>query len=334
MIITNNEEKASISIRKIIGVFLLSIFLFGIAVLATNAQVNTVKIVLSSDYEMDVITSKTKVSDILEEKHIILLPDEKVTPSLDEEITTSKKIVISKLSDDEEIVQLAENSIDLSMENVLEHYGQITEKIIVEEVAIPYETITKDVSNGGSETRDRVIRNGQDGLKQVTYRVKYQNGVEIEKTEISSQIIKEPVSKIVQVQKVTTRSQSASRTSNSVISYGNGRWSYSASEMDLICAITAQECSSSYAGALAVITTACNRAESRGTDPLTEYKRKGQFCYSIDNHWKRRLNGNYSSVVRQAVTDALNGKRNHGFYSFRSASTGKSGTVIGGNVYF
>lgn len=32
--------------------------------------------------------------------------------------------------------------------------------------------------------------------------------------------------------------------------------------MDLLCAITAQECGSSYTGSLAVITTACNRAES------------------------------------------------------------------------
>jgi len=103
--------------------------------------------------------------------------------------------------------------------------------------------------------------------------------------------------------------------------------------MDLICAITAQECSSSYTGALAVITTACNRAESKGTDPLTEYKAKGQFCYSIDSKWKRRLNGNYASYVQQAVIDALNGKRNHEYYSFRAAGT-RSGKNIGGNVYF
>lgn len=330
MIINNDEEKASISIRKIIGIFLLIIFLSGICVLATNTQVGTVKIVLSSNYEMDVITSKTKVSEILDEKHIILLPDEKVTPSLDEEITESKKIVISKLTDNEEIIELAEHSEELSLDSILQHYNSITEKIVIEEVIIPYETITKDASSGSTETRDRVLQQGKDGLKQVTYKVKYQNGVEIEKIEIDSKVIKEPVNKIIQTQKVTSRSSSVART---VVSYGNGRWSYSASEMDLICAITAQECNTSYAGALAVITTACNRAEGKGTDPLTEYKARGQFCYSIDNHWKKRLNGNYPSYVKQAVTDALNGKRNHGFYSFRTAGK-RQGTVIGGNVYF
>ena len=129
-----------------------------------------------------------------------------------------------------------------------------------------------------------------------------------------------------------------SRSSGARVSYSNGVWSYSNAEFDLLCAITAQECSSSYEGALAVITTACNRAEStkwakNGSDPLSQYKAPGQFCYSIDSYWKRRLNGNYSSVVAQAVTDALKGKRNHNYLSFRSAGYA-SGEYIGGNVYF
>ena len=115
-------------------------------------------------------------------------------------------------------------------------------------------------------------------------------------------------------------------------------WSYSNEEFDLLCAITAQECSSSYEGALAVITCACNRAEStkwakNGADPLSQYKAPGQFCYSIDSYWKRRLNGNYSDTVKQAVKDALNGKRNHNYLSFRAAGNA-SGEYIGGNVYF
>lgn len=212
MIINNNEEKASISVRKIIGIFLLIIFLSGICVLATNTQVNTVKIVLSSDYEMDVMTSKTKVSEILDEKHIILLPDEKVTPNLDEELTDSKTITISKLTDEEEIIQIAENNSDISIDSILQSYNTITEKVVVEEVSIPYETITKDVSSGSQETTDRVVQQGQEGIKKITYKVKYQNDIEIEKTEISSEIIKEPVSKIIQVRKVTSRS-AVNRTS-------------------------------------------------------------------------------------------------------------------------
>ncbi len=76
------------------------------------------------------------------------------------------------------------------------------------EVKIPYETITKDVSTGSGTKQDRIIQNGVDGLKKVTYKIKYQNDVEIEKTEISSEIIKEPINKIVEVRtrQITSRS--------------------------------------------------------------------------------------------------------------------------------
>ena len=188
---------------------------------------------------------------------------------------------------------------------------------MVEQVVIPYETITKNTTESG-DTTNKVLQQGKDGIKEVTYKIKYQNEVEIEKTVLSEVVIKEPVNKIVQVQK---KQQVTSRAGGARTSYSGGKWTYSASEFDLLCAITAQECSSSYAGSLAVITAACNRAEARGTDPLTEYKRKGQFCYSIDSHWKKRLNGNYASCVSQAVTDALNGARNHNYRSFRAGGT-------------
>ena len=77
------------------------------------------------------------------------------------------------------------------------------------EVKIPYETITKDVSTGSGTKQDRIIQNGVDGLKKVTYKIKYQNEVEIEKTVISEVVVQEPVNKIVQVQKKVETSRSA-----------------------------------------------------------------------------------------------------------------------------
>ena len=61
----------------------------------------------------------------------------------------------------------------------------ITEKIVVEQVTIPYETITKEATGSGDETRNKVVQNGQDGLKEITYKIKYQNETEIEKTVLS-----------------------------------------------------------------------------------------------------------------------------------------------------
>ncbi len=327
------HSKSPVPIKKILILSLIIIFLFGIGVLASNTQIHSVKIQYDSGEEINILTTKTIISEILKENNIIVLPEEHIYPAKESEIGENKIILISK----EEIQQqqIAQEQEEVTLKKVLEDYSPVIEKIIVVQEEIPFETITKDVSGGAAATQNSVITKGVNGIKEVTYRVKYKNNIEIEKTEISSKIIKEPVDKVVQVSvKVTSRSGSRS----SVTTYGNGTWSYSAEDLDLLCAITAQECSSSYEGALAVITTACNRAvssrwKSRGSDPLSQYMAKGQFCYSIDNHWKKRLNGNYASYVKQAVLDALNGKRNHSYLSFRAAGTA-SGENIGGNVYF
>ena len=327
------DDKASVSLKKIIILSLVVIFLSSVVAFAANGN-TTVTIEYSNGEKEHIITSKTKVSEILEENHIMLLPEEFIYPEKEAEIGENKLIIIST----EEInnQQISEAEEEKQIEELLLSYAPIVEKIEVVQEEITYETITKDISEGAANTENNVITDGKNGLKEVTYRVKYQNEVEIERTEISSVVLQEPVNKVVQVQ-VQTVSRYGSR--NSVVSYGNGTWSYSAEDIDLLCAITAQECSSSYEGALAVITTACNRTvskawKSRGSDPLSQYKAKGQFCYSIDNHWRKRLNGNYASHVKQAVLDALGGKRNHTYLSFRSASTGRSGVNIGGNVYF
>ena len=330
-------KKAILPIKKIIGICLILVFIMGIGVVANNATLNNVKIILSNGYIMNVTTTKTTVSEILEENHIILLPEESVIPSEESSLSDNNTIRISKDESQTEVVEVAdatEASANVTVDELLQSYDSIIEKIETVQETIPYETITKDVSNGATTKKDTVIQQGEDGLREVTYKVKYQNDVEIERTEISSTIIKEPVNKIVEVRRNTI----TNRSSKSSVSYNNGVWTYSATDFDLLCAITAQECSSSYEGALAVITTACNRAESskwasKGSDPLSQYKAPGQFCYSIDSHWKKRLNGNYSSAVKRAVTDALNGKRNHNYLSFRAAGHA-SGEYIGGNVYF
>lgn len=324
------EEKASISIMKIICISIILILISGIGVMAVNSKLNDITIVLQNGYEMTALTSKTKVSEILEENNIILEENQKTIPDLESEITAGESIKITDKSYQEvQIAKIADKGVETSLNQLLENYAPITEKIVIEQVVIPYETITKNTTASG-DTTNKVLQQGKDGIKEVTYKIKYQNEVEIEKTVLSEVVIKEPVNKIVQVQK---KQQVTSRAGGARTSYSGGKWTYSASEFDLLCAITAQECSSSYAGSLAVITAACNRAEARGTDPLTEYKRKGQFCYSIDSHWKKRLNGNYASCVSQAVTDALNGARNHNYRSFRAGGT-HSGVNIGGNVYF
>lgn len=213
-----NDDKASISLKKIICITMILIFFLGIGVMAGNAKVNNVKIILASGYEMNVLTTKTTVKEILDENHIILLEDEKVTPKEDEELSDNKTITIMKNT--EEVVAVSseiETSENITAENVLEqNYAKIIEKIVKEKVKIPYETITKDVSTGSGTKQNSVVQNGVDGEKEVTYKVKYQNDEEIERVEISSKVIKKPVDKIIEVRtrQVTSRGSSRTATSN------------------------------------------------------------------------------------------------------------------------
>ena len=199
----NKQERATISLKKIFVMALIFLILAGtMSVMATNQKLTSVKILLSSGYEMDVMTTSTKVSDILAENHIVVLDGESVTPDIDEELSDNKTITITKGATEADT-----DDNYMSAEEILASYTQIVEKVVTEEVEIPFETVTKDVSNGSSTTQNRVVQKGENGLKRVTYRIRYQNGAEIEKTEISSEIIKEPVDKIVEVRtkQVTSR---------------------------------------------------------------------------------------------------------------------------------
>ncbi len=210
------SEMASISVRKIILLSLALMFLLGVGVIASGTNINSVKIILSNNYELNVLTNKTKVEDILEESHIVVLPEENVVPDLESDISETKKIVISKtLQEGITAIKLSQEDAKVSMEQLLGDYTPVVERIIVEQVPIPFETITKDVSGGSQNTINKVITEGKDGVKEVTAKVKYQNDIEIDRTIINEVVITEPINKIVQVDKssVTSRSQT-SRVAN------------------------------------------------------------------------------------------------------------------------
>ena len=201
-------------IRKIVFMSIILICLFTIGVIASKSDFNYVTVVFPEEYETTVMTSKVVVSEILAENHIIVLPDEVVYPPEDSVIDFSKTITISKVTENKKII--AEEVESITTEELLGKYVTITEKIIVEQVEIPYETVTKDVSKEGTETKDAVIQKGVNGLKEIKYKVRYQDDIEINRTIISEQILKEPIDKIIQIStKISSRSGNRSFTQSS-----------------------------------------------------------------------------------------------------------------------
>ena len=281
----NKQEKASIGIIRIIAISIILIFATAVAVMASNAKLTNVKIVLSNDYEMNVLTSKTKVADILEENHIILEEDEMVLPTLEEEISQNKTIKISYVTD--EITQVAEIENVITKEEILSSYGTIIEKLITEQIEIPFETITKEATGGSGTKQNRVIQNGKNGLKEVTYKVKYIGDEEIERVEISTTIISEPVNKIIEVKtvQVTSRSSSERTVSGTVAEYQayakKKCLEYGWSESDFQCLVKLWNRESNWrvtaknpsSGAYGIPQSLpASKMASAGSDYLTNYK--------------------------------------------------------------
>ena len=203
----DKRDEASVSIVKVIVISLILILIFGVSVMATEIDIRSVQITMSNGYTMTVVTTKTNVEEILEDNNIVVEDDERVTPSLESEITENNKIVITNKSEQEvQIAKISESGLETTLDEILKSYSPIIEKIVVEQEKIPYETITKDASQGSTDIKNKVIQQGEDGIKEITYKIKYQNEEEIEKIKLSENVIKEPINKIVQVQKnITSR---------------------------------------------------------------------------------------------------------------------------------
>ena len=217
------EEKASISIMKIICVSIILILISGIGVMAVNTNLKDIKIVLQNGYELTVLTSKTTVDEILNENNIVLDENQKTIPEANEEVAAGAVIkIVDKSYNEVQIAKVSEEGVQTTLDELLNNYAPITEKIVTEQVEIPYETVTKNTTGTTTNTTNRVLQQGKNGLKEVTYKIKYQNEVEIEKIQLSEKIIKEPVNKVVQVNRVTTsRAGTTSRTTPSTTASAN-----------------------------------------------------------------------------------------------------------------
>lgn len=101
-----------------------------------------------------------------------------------------------------------------SLQDELDSYITVTEKVVKEEEKIPYETETKDKSTGDGEKVERVIQNGSEGTKELVYKITFIGGNEQEKIQIAENIIEEPVNCVKEIKDkevpvVTARSSSS-----------------------------------------------------------------------------------------------------------------------------
>ena len=118
------EEKASISIIKIICVSIILILISGIGVMAVNTNLKDIKIILQNGYEMTALTSKTTLSEVLEENNIVLKEDQKTIPDLDSQISAGQNIQKTDKSYNEvKIAKISEEGAERTLYHLLLNYA-------------------------------------------------------------------------------------------------------------------------------------------------------------------------------------------------------------------
>lgn len=118
--------------------------------------------------ELDIKSAEENVGSMLDKENIILNPEDKILPD--------KNIILS-------------NGMNITI-------TRVQTKVTTESVAVAFDTIVKN-DNDMLKSQSKVLQEGQNGEKQVTTNVVYENGKEISRKVIKETITKSPVNKII-----------------------------------------------------------------------------------------------------------------------------------------
>ncbi len=176
---------------------------------------------------IDAVTSRTTVGSVLSEQGIYVGNYDIVTPDMDQTVSDEQVIVINRVKkvvvNDGGITSeyyttkdtlgemLADNNItlgfydiiDKSINSKLDENTSITITRVVKttisvDEPIPFRTVTAE-SQSLLEGTTKVTSNGSEGVLTKKYEVFLNNGVEVSRTELSSEVTKNPVNKVISV---------------------------------------------------------------------------------------------------------------------------------------
>lgn len=118
--------------------------------------------------DLKIETAESNVSDLLAAEGIKYEEDDKISPSVNTQVTAEMKIEITR----------------------------VETKVVTENQNLDFDTIVKSDDSLDSSV-NKTIQEGTPGAKEVTYKIIYENGKEVSKNVVSERVIKEPTTKIV-----------------------------------------------------------------------------------------------------------------------------------------
>ena len=75
---------------------------------------------------------------------------------------------------------------------------KVTEETITEDETLYYKEVTKSDSKL-AKGKKQVVTEGENGLQRHTIKIVYKNGIEVSRTEIGVEVVKQPVDKVVHI---------------------------------------------------------------------------------------------------------------------------------------
>lgn len=186
-------------------------------------------VIADSGNQHYVRTMKTTVGEVLEQAGITVSPDDYVNLPLDKELQKMKTnhiyikraVPISVSVDGEEITlmtykdtvaeALEDTPIRLGRSDRLEglflkdkivedmkiNIIRVKEEIISEEIPVPFK-VEKRANKRMDEGKEKVVKEGKEGVREKQYKVVYENGIMIAKDLILDAIVSNPVNKLIE----------------------------------------------------------------------------------------------------------------------------------------
>lgn len=183
------------SVKQIILIFiiLLTIIGFSATIFAGKTRSKSIVVNFPDGTQINLSSKKEYSLEVLEDNNIILLDNEIVE---NEKINDDNSINIKSL---ESVMKVEKQSPVLKSSKIEKQYENIVEKIEIEEIKIPYETIERVAEGYNSQNgRSVIVQKGEEGLKQIKYRATYTNNTLNQRTKLSEEVIKNPTNQIIQ----------------------------------------------------------------------------------------------------------------------------------------
>ncbi len=208
--------------KILIAVAAAVIFIMGVTLVGMHKTV----VIAHDGQEVEVSTFSNTVGSILRKQGIEVREEDKVLPGIEEKIDDGARIVVSrafeiKLIDQGEektILTAEENLTDLlkSLDIQLKEDDKIepdldspltagatvkiirvSEEYLVENQEIPFQTIMK-YSDSLEHGKSATVQEGTKGLKEVKFRIVYEDGIEVGREIVEEKVHQEAVNEIVE----------------------------------------------------------------------------------------------------------------------------------------